>query len=82
MNHKISHGEGQHVKFDAKSNLCTHAMLDFLGKHFVENDEGWSEEVWRAGYAAAVNDAIDMFKHLGSISFTADEVASQLQKLK
>lgn len=39
-------------------------MLDFLGKQSVEDDEGWSEEVWRAGYAAAIADAIDMFKHL------------------
>jgi hypothetical protein len=55
-------------------------MLDFLGKS--EDDEGWSEEVWRAGYRAAVADAIDMFKHLGSIPFDADEVVDQLEKLK
>ena len=55
-------------------------MLEFLGKS--ENDEGWSEEVWRAGYAAAVADAIDMFKRLGSIPFAADEIVDQLGKLK
>ena len=57
-------------------------MLEFLGKQAIENDEGWSEEVWRAGYAAAVADAIDMFKSLGSIPFDADEVVDQLQKLR
>lgn len=57
-------------------------MLDFLGKQAIENDEGWSEEVWRAGYRAAITDAIDMFKHLGSIPFDADEVVDQLEKLK
>jgi hypothetical protein len=56
-------------------------MQDFLGKHAID-DEGWSEEVWRAGYAAAVLDAIDMFKALGSIPFAADEVVAQLEKLK
>jgi hypothetical protein len=57
-------------------------MKDFLGKQAVEDDEGWSEEVWRAGYRAAVADAIDMFKHLGSIPFDADEVVEQLEKLR
>lgn len=60
--------------------MDTSKMLEFLGKS--ENDEGWSEEVWRAGYAAAVADAIDMFKRLGSIPFAADEVVDQLEKLK
>jgi len=48
----------------------------------MENDEGWSEEVWRAGYAAAVADAIDMFKPHGAIPFYADEVIDQLKKLQ
>jgi hypothetical protein len=48
----------------------------------VENDEGWSEEVWGSGYKAAVADAIDMFKPLGRIPFAADEVVTQLEKLK
>ena len=55
-------------------------MQEFLGKS--ENDDGWSEEVWKAGYAAAVSDAIDMFKSLGSIPFDADEVVEQLKKLR
>lgn len=55
-------------------------MQEFLGKS--EDDEGWSEEVWRAGYRAAVDDAIDMFKSLGSIPFSADEVVDQLKKLQ
>ena len=57
-------------------------MQNFLGKSAVEDDEGWSEEVWRAGYRAAVADAIDMFKRLGSIPFDADEVVDQLEKLR
>lgn len=57
-------------------------MQDFLGKSAVEDDEGWSEEVWKAGYAAAVADAIDVFKALGSIPFAANEVVTQLEKLK
>ena len=57
-------------------------MQNFLGKSAVEDDEGWSEEVWRAGYRAAVADAIDMFKQFGSIPFDADEVVDQLEKLK
>lgn len=55
-------------------------MQEFLGKS--EDDGGWSEEVWRAGYNAAVADAIDMFKSLGSIPFSADEVVDQLKKLQ
>jgi hypothetical protein len=55
-------------------------MQEFLGKS--EDDEGWSEEVWKAGYNAAVADAIDMFKSLGSIPFSADEVVDQLKKLQ
>ncbi len=55
-------------------------MQEFLGKS--EDDEGWSEEVWRAGYSATVADAIDMFKSLGSIPFSADEVVDQLKKLQ
>ena len=55
-------------------------MQEFLGKS--EDDEGWSEEVWRAGYSAAIDDAIDMFKSLGSIPFSADEVVDQLKKLQ
>jgi len=57
-------------------------MQEFLGKESVENDEGWSEEVWGSGYKAAVADAIDMFKPLGRIPFAADEVVTQLEKLK
>ena len=57
-------------------------MLEFLGKQAMEGDEGWSEEVWRAGYSAAVADAIDMFKALGKIPFAANEVVDQLKKLK
>ena len=57
-------------------------MQEFLGKASIEDDEGWSELVWRAGYAAAVFDAIDMFKSLGSIPFDADEVVEELQKLR
>ena len=60
--------------------MNTNKLQDFLGK--AENDEGWSEEVWKAGYQAAVADAIDMFKSLGSIPFAADEVITQLEKLK
>jgi hypothetical protein len=62
--------------------MNTTKMLEFLGRQAIENDNGWSEEVWRAGYAAAVADAIDMFKSLGSIPFDADEVVDQLQKLR
>lgn len=62
--------------------MNTNRMQDFLGKSAVEDDEGWSEEVWKAGYAAAVADAIDMFKALGSIPFAANEVVTQLEKLK
>lgn len=62
--------------------MNTTKMKDFLGKSAVEDDEGWSEEVWSAGYRAAVADAIDMFKHLKSIPFGADEVVDQLEKLK
>jgi hypothetical protein len=57
-------------------------MQEFLGKSAVEEDEGWSESVWRAGYSAAIADAIDMFKSLGSIPFSADEVVDQLKKLQ
>jgi hypothetical protein len=62
--------------------MNTNKMLEFLGKESIENDEGWSEEVWRAGYKAAVADAIDMFKPLGRIPFAADEVVTQLEKLQ
>jgi hypothetical protein len=62
--------------------MNTTKMLEFLGKESIENDEGWSEEVWGAGYKAAVEDAIDMFKAFGSIPFDADEVVDQLEKLK
>jgi hypothetical protein len=62
--------------------MNTTKMLEFLGKESVENDEGWSEEVWRAGYQAAVADAIDMFKSMGRIPFAADEVVTQLEKLQ
>ena len=62
--------------------MNTNKMQNFLGKSAVENDEGWSEEVWRAGYRAAVADAIDMFKQLGSIPFAADEVIYELEKLR
>jgi len=62
--------------------MKTNRMQDFLGKSAVEDDEGWSEQVWRAGYAAAVEDAIDVFKAFGSIPFDADEVVDQLEKLK
>lgn len=62
--------------------MNTNRMQDFLGKSAVEDDEGWSEEVWKAGYAAAVADAIDTFKALGSIPFAANEVVTQLEKLK
>ena len=62
--------------------MNTTKMLEFLGKQAVENDSGWSEEAWANGYAAAVADAIDMFKSLGSIPFDANEVVDQLQKLK
>jgi hypothetical protein len=62
--------------------MNTTKMLEFLGKESIENDEGWSEEVWGAGYQAAVADAIDMFKSFGSIPFDADEVVDQLQKLR
>ena len=55
-------------------------MQEFLGKS--EDDGGWSEEVWKAGYSAAVSDAIDMFKSLGSIPFSADEVVDQVKKLQ
>lgn len=57
-------------------------MQEFLGKSAMEEDEGWSESVWRAGYKAAVADAINMFKSLGSIPFSADEVVDQLKKLR
>lgn len=57
-------------------------MRDFLGKQPIEDDGGWSEEAWAAGYSSAVDDAIDMFKHHGSIPFNADEVIDQLKKLK
>ena len=57
-------------------------MLEFLGKQAMEGDEGWSEEVWRAGYSAALADAMDMFKSLGKIPFAANEVVDQLEKLK
>lgn len=57
-------------------------MKEFLGRQAVEDDDGWSEEVWRAGYRAAIADAIDMFKSLGQIPFAADEVVDQLEKLK
>lgn len=57
-------------------------MNEFLCKQAVEDDDGWSIEVWRDGYTAAVCDAIDMFKRLGSIPFDADEVVEQLEKLK
>lgn len=57
-------------------------MRDFLGKQAIEDDGGWSEEAWAAGYRAAVADAIDMFKHHGSIPFDADEVVDQLKKLQ
>jgi hypothetical protein len=60
--------------------MNTNKMKDFLGKS--EDDEGWSEEVWKAGYQAAIADAIDMFKRLGSIPFDADEVVDQLEKLR
>ena len=60
--------------------MNTNKMQEFLGKS--ENDDGWSEEVWKAGYAAAASDAIDMFKSLGSIPFDADEVVEQLEKLR
>jgi hypothetical protein len=60
--------------------MNTNKMQEFLGKS--EDDEGWSEEVWRAGYRAAVADAIDMFKQLGSIPFAADEVIYELEKLR
>ena len=62
--------------------MNTTKMLEFLGGQAMENDEGWSEEVWRAGYRAAVADAIDMFKPLGRVPFAADEVITQLEKLK
>jgi hypothetical protein len=62
--------------------MNTTKMLEFLGKQAIENDEGWSEEAWSNGYAAAVADAIDMFKSLGRIPFAADEVVTQLEKLK
>jgi hypothetical protein len=62
--------------------MNTTKMQEFLGKESIENDEGWSEVVWRTGYKAAVEDAIDMFKSLGSIPFAADEVVTQLEKLK
>ena len=62
--------------------MNTNRMQDFLGKSAVEDDEGWSEQVWRAGYAAAVADAIDVFKALGRVPFAADEVVTQLEKLK
>ncbi|RPI68379.1 MAG: hypothetical protein EHM38_08590 [Geobacteraceae bacterium] len=62
--------------------MNTTKMLEFLGKESVESDESWSEEVWGAGYQAAVADAIDMFKSFGSIPFDADEVVDQLQKLR
>lgn len=62
--------------------MNTTKMLEFLGKQAVENDGCWSEEAWANGYAAAVADAIDMFKSLGSIPFAADEVVDQLQKLR
>jgi hypothetical protein len=62
--------------------MNTTKMLEFLGKQAIENDEGWSEEAWSNGYAAAVADAIDMFKLLGRIPFAADEVVAQLEKLK
>jgi len=62
--------------------MNTNKMQEFLGKESVENDEGWSEEVWRAGYAAAVADAIGMFKPHGAIPFYADEVIDQLKKLQ
>jgi hypothetical protein len=57
-------------------------MLEFLGKQAVEEDGGWSEEAWSAGYSAAVADAIDMFTQFGSIPFDADEVVDQLEKLR
>jgi hypothetical protein len=57
-------------------------MQDFLGKSAVEDDEGWSEEVWKAGYRAAIADAVDMFKALGRIPYAADEVVDQLEKLQ
>ena len=38
--------------------MNTNKMQNFLGKSAVEDDEGWSEEVWRAGYRAAVADMI------------------------
>jgi hypothetical protein len=60
--------------------MNTNKMQSLLGK--AENDEGWSEEVWKDGYQAAVADAIDMFKSFGSIPFDADEVVDQLQKLR
>jgi hypothetical protein len=62
--------------------MNTTKMLEFLGKESIENDKGWSEEVWGAGYKAAVADAIDMFKPLGRVPFAADEVITQLEKLK
>jgi hypothetical protein len=62
--------------------MNTTKMLEFLGKESIENDEGWSEEVWGAGYKAAVADAIDMFKPMGRVPFAADEVITQLEKLK
>jgi hypothetical protein len=62
--------------------MNTTKMLEFLGKQAVENDGCWSEEAWSNGYAAAVADAIDMFKSMGKIPFEADEVAAQLEKLK
>lgn len=57
-------------------------MQQFLGKQAIEDDDGWSEEVWQAGYRAAVADAIDLFKSLGQIPFAADEVVDQLKKLQ
>lgn len=61
---------------------CQHQFHDFIGLKAFEDDGGWSLEVWRAAYAAALTAAQARFKRMGEIPMTGNDVAADLKRMR
>jgi len=55
--------------------VCKQLFCDFVGKKAFEDDGGWSYEVWKTAWNAALTCVEKKFKHEDGISFHGNEVA-------
>jgi len=55
--------------------VCKQLFCDFVGEKAFEDDGGWSYEVWKAAWNAALTCVEKKFKHEDGISFHGNEVA-------